>query len=81
MVLLSLAPSKSGLSYLSRWLISLKFEDKKTLGLKLFQVWRNLITVYWWKKRFKIENRKGKGGNAYMAAKNFSKIVEKYFFG
>ena len=23
----------------------LKFEDTKTLGLKLFQVWTNLITV------------------------------------
>ena len=26
---------KSGLNYLSRWLISLKFKNKKTLGLKL----------------------------------------------
>ena len=34
MVLLSLLLSKSGLNYLSRWFISLKFEDKKTLGLK-----------------------------------------------
>ena len=27
------------------WFISLKFENKKTLGLKLFQVWTNLTTV------------------------------------
>ena len=45
MVLLSLPLSKSGLNYLSRWFISLKFEDKETLGLKLFQVWTNLATV------------------------------------
>ena len=47
MVLLSLPLSKSGLNYLSRWFISLKSEDflKKTLGLKLFQVWTNLTTV------------------------------------
>ena len=34
MVLLSLSLSKNGLNYLSRWFISLKFDDKKTLGLK-----------------------------------------------
>ena len=34
MLLLSLSLSKSGLNYLSRWFISLTFEDKKTLGLK-----------------------------------------------
>ena len=45
MVLLSLPLSRSGLNYLNRWFISLKFEDKKTLGLKLFQVWTNLTTV------------------------------------
>ena len=45
MVLLSLPLSKSGLNYLSRWFISLKSEDKKTLGLKLFQVWTNLTTM------------------------------------
>ena len=32
-------------NYLSRWFISLKFEDKNTLGLKLFQVWTNLTMV------------------------------------
>ena len=45
MVWLSLPLSKSGLNYLSRWFISLRFEDKKTLGLKLFHVWTNLTTV------------------------------------
>ena len=45
MVWLSLPLSKSGLNYLSRWFISLSFENKKTLGLKLFQVWTNLTTV------------------------------------
>ena len=35
MVLLSLPLSKSGLNYLSRWFISLKFEDKKNPGLKI----------------------------------------------
>ena len=45
MVLLSLPLSKSGLNYLSRGFISLNFEDKRTLGLKLFQVWTNLTTV------------------------------------
>ena len=44
-VLLSLPLSKSGLHYLSRWFISLKSEDKKTLRLKLLQVWTNLTTV------------------------------------
>ena len=34
MVLLSLPLSKRRLNYLSRRFISLKFEDKKTLGLK-----------------------------------------------
>ena len=29
----------------NRWFISLKSEDKKTLGLKLFQVWTNLTVV------------------------------------
>ena len=43
-MLLSLPLSKSGLNYLSRWFVSLKFEDKKTLGLKLFQVWTNPTT-------------------------------------
>ena len=37
MMLQSLPLSKSRLNYLTRWFISLKFEDKKTLGLKLFQ--------------------------------------------
>ena len=36
---------KSGLNNLSRWFISLKSEDKKTLGLKLLQVWINLMMV------------------------------------
>ena len=45
MVLPWLPLSKSGLNYLSRWFIPLKFEDKKTLGLKMFQVWTNLTTV------------------------------------
>ena len=36
-----LEPSRGGLNYLSRWFISLKFEDKKTLGLKT-----NLTTVF-----------------------------------
>ena len=30
---------------LSKKFISLKVEDKKTLGLKLFQVWTNLATA------------------------------------
>ena len=45
MVLLSLPLSKSGLNYLSKWFISLKSEDKKTRGLKLFQVRTNLTKV------------------------------------
>ena len=36
---------KVGFNYLSRWFISLGFEDKKTLGLKLFQIWTNLTTL------------------------------------
>ena len=44
-MLLSLALSKSGLNYLSRWFISLNVEDKKTLGIKLLQVWTKLTTV------------------------------------
>ena len=36
---------KVSLIKLCRWFISLNSEDKKTLGLKLFQVWTNLTTV------------------------------------
>ena len=34
-----------GLIYLSKWFISLKFEHKKTMGLKLLQVLTDLATV------------------------------------
>ena len=75
MVLLSLPLSKNGLKYLSRCFISLKIEDKKTLGLKLLQVWTNLTTVLLVEEKIRkfglksVENPKDKGGNAYMAAK------------
>ena len=36
---------KVGLIIWADGFFSLKFEDKKTLGLKLFQVWTNLTTV------------------------------------
>ena len=44
-VLLSLLLSKKWVNDLSRWFISLEAEDKKTLGLKLLQVWTTLTTV------------------------------------
>ena len=83
MVLLLLPLSKSGLNYLSRWLISLKYEDKKTLGSKLFQVWTNLTTVLLVEGKvrklglkLRIERQRRQG---IYGGKNFSKIVEKYF--
>ena len=78
MVLLLLPLSKSGLYYLSRWFISLKFEDKKIPGLKTVSgldkpdngvIGGSKGSETW----FKIENRKEKGGNAYMAAKMLAK--------
>ena len=76
MVWLSLPLPKSGLNYLSRRFISLKSEDKKTLGLKLFQVWTNLTTV------LLVEGKVRKLGlklriektKAYMAAKILAKL-------
>ena len=79
MVLLSLALSKSGLNFLSRWFISLTFEDKKNPGFKtasgLDKPDNGVIggrkgSETW----LKIENRKDKGGNAYMAAKILAKL-------
>ena len=84
MVLLSLPLSKSGLNYLSRWFISLKFEDKKYPGLKpvsgLNKPDNSVIggrkgSETW----FKIENRKDKGGNAYMVAKILAKLQKNTF--
>ena len=71
--------SKSGLNYLSRWFISLKFEDKKNPGLKTVSgldkpdngvIGGRKGSETW----CKIENRKDKGGNAYMAAKILAKL-------
>ena len=78
MVLLSLPLSKRGLSYLGRWFISLKFEDKKIPGLKtVLDLDKPDNSVIGGSKGsetwFKIENRKDKGGNAYMAAKILAK--------
>ena len=79
MVLLSLPLSKSGLNYLSRWFISLKLKDKKNADLKTVSgldipdngvIGGRKVSETW----FKIENRKDKGGNAYMAAKTLAKL-------
>ena len=79
MVLLSLPLSKSGLNSLSRWFISLTFEDKKNLGLKTVSgldipdngvIGGRKGSETW----FKIDNRNDKGGNAYMAAKILAKL-------
>ena len=79
MVLLLLPLFKSGLNYLSRWFISLKSEDKKTLGSKLFQVWTNLTTVLLvegkvCKLGLKLRMEKTKVAIAYMEAKILAKL-------
>ena len=83
MVLLSLPLSKSGLNYLSGGFISLKFEDKKTLGLKLFEVWTNLTMVLLVdgkvrKLGLKLRIEKTKVQQRIYGGKSFSKIAEKY---
>ena len=79
MVLLSLPLSKSGLNSLSRWFISLTFEDKKNPGLKTVScldkpdngvIGGRKGSETW----FKFENRKNKGGKDYMAAKILAKL-------
>ena len=82
-MLLSLPLSNSGLNYLSRWFISLKSEDKKTLDLKLFQVWTNLTTVLLVEGKvrklgLKLRIEKTKIA-MHIWRQNFSKIAEKFF--
>ena len=75
---------KVGLISWADGFFSLKFEDKKTLGLKLFQVWTNLTTVLLVegkvrKPGLKLRIEKTNCGNAYMAAKILAKVWKNTF--
>ena len=84
MVLLLLPLSKSGLNYLRRWFISLKFEDKKIPGLKTVSgldkpdngvIGGRKGSETW----FKLRIEKTKVATLIWRQK-FEQIVEKYFF-